>query len=128
MTPPHLLLCPHVPHHLLPELNSQWRWIALFMFLFYVAILILPIISLIVLGISAIFFLYFWAGVIVSCINRSRLGNHKFTERMVHEVNAPPFPGYVNEYFEFKKDKAMAYYSKNNKMSFYAELQTTHKG
>ena len=98
------------------------------MLLVYIAILILPIISLIVLGLSAIFFLYFWAGIVVVCINRSRLGHHQFTERMVYETNAPPFPGYVNEYFEVKEQSTVAYYAQNNRMSFYTQLQTTYKG
>ena len=98
------------------------------MFVIYVAILILPIISLIVLGISAIFFLYYWAAIVVVCINNSRLDDHKFTERMIYETDAPPFPGYVNEYFEVKEQSTIAYYTQNNKMSFYTQLQTTYKG
>ena len=92
------------------------------MLLAYVGLLILPIISLIVLGISAIFFLYFWAGVVVSCINKSKLDDHDFTERMVYETNAPPFPGYVNEHFEVRKQSTIAYYTQNNMMSFYTQL------
>ena len=69
------------------------------MSLIYIALLIAPIISAIVFGISAIFFIFYCSGLIVFCPNEKNLEGHEFTERMVHESQAPPFPDFVNEFF-----------------------------
>lgn len=70
--------------------------ITLTLIIIYVLILIMPFISAVNLGISGIYFLYYWAGIIVVCINNSRLGAHQFTERMVPQNKAPPFEGQLN--------------------------------
>jgi len=90
----------------------------------YALLLVMPIISLVVLGISGIFFLYFWAGVIVSCYNSRKLGSHEFTERMIHKSSAPPFPGYANEYFVIEDQSTLTYFQTNNKMELYLKLKS----
>lgn len=87
----------------------------LVMIIIYVLFLILPIISLITLIISGMFFLYYWAGVIVFCYNKSQLGDHSYTEKMVPACEAPPFDT-KNEFFLVKAEQTVAYYRQNNRM------------
>jgi hypothetical protein len=55
--------------------NHGWL-ITLFLLALYVAILIAPIVSIITFCISALFFLFYIAGIIVYCVNLRRLGTH----------------------------------------------------
>ena len=44
---------------------------------------------------------------------------------MVHSTQAPPFDGYVNEFFEV--EKVIDYYRQNNLMKFYETLRSIHR-
>ncbi len=57
--------------------SNEWGLgITLVLLIIYVCILILPIISIITLVISGIFFLYYIAGLVVYLVNVKRLGGH----------------------------------------------------
>ena len=102
---------------------------AIIMTLIYVALLIAPIVSPIVFGISAIFFIYYCCGLIVYCVNVKKLDGHEFTERMVHESRAPPFPNFVNKYFRIEEQTAIAYYEQSSSLqAFLIEIRKTHRG
>lgn len=49
----------------------------------YFALLYLPYISSVNLGLSVVLLFYYWAGVWVSIKNRKKLGKHRITEKMV---------------------------------------------
>ena len=48
---------------------------------------------------------------------------------MIPEKNAPPFPGYVNEYFSFEEQTTIAFFHKSKELeAFFLELKKSHKG
>ena len=47
---------------------------------------------------------------------------------MIPEKNAPPFPGYVNEYFSFEEQTTTAFYHKSKELeAFFLELKNLTK-
>ena len=78
--------------------------------LLYLLILLAPIISPITMSISSIFFIYYCIGVAVYFINKSRLGDNAYTQKMVPEADAPPLGDYCSNYFQIEATNVKTFY------------------
>jgi hypothetical protein len=68
------------------------------LFLYVGSFIILPI-AIVLLVLTSLFVLYYVYGLIMFCINKSKLNGHLITEQMLYYTQAPRFVG-SNEYFD----------------------------
>ena len=48
---------------------------------------------------------------------------------MIHESQAPPFPGYVNEYFSIESEVTLTYYQQSNTLrEFFVHVKKDYQG
>ena len=102
---------------------EKWGFVyTLFMLFIYVALLIVPGLSVFTFTVSALFFLYYIAGVIVSIKNKHALGGHNYQERMVPASKAPAFDGNL-EFYDIKSSTTSMFYFQSSMMEYFSHIK-----